>query len=140
MADLIGFDQYLNTTTPFDPKEHRAVWKSNQTYLDFGFQNSPKDTCEYPRFWNESGNLVLKGSDSLFDQLVGCYDSEFDQVRTQTGGGAWFRGLTPCSTAISKPLAITPTGSDSLQSSHLCKIVSANGTLQCARKSTTSHA
>lgn len=86
MSDLIGFDGFLNTTTPFDPKEHRVRYKTDQKYLDFSFDNTYKDTCDYPRFWDESGKRVLKGSDSTldaistFDELVGCYNSEFDQV------------------------------------------------------------
>ena len=81
MADLIGFHGYLNTTTPFEPKEHRAQWKSNQTYLDFSFDNTYNDTCEYPRFWDDTGHRVTNGSGNDFDELVGCYNSEFDQVR-----------------------------------------------------------
>lgn len=81
MADLIGFDGYRNVTTPFDPREHEVFWKSNTTYLDFKFHNARKEDCEYPRFWNESGQRVLPELDQDFSKLVGCYDSEFDQVR-----------------------------------------------------------
>jgi alpha-1,3-glucan synthase len=87
MADLIGFDKYLNATTPFDPKEHQVVYKDpDQKYIDFRFGNTYNNTCDYPRFWNESGGRVLKGCTdaddfcNVFDQLDGCYDSEFDQV------------------------------------------------------------
>lgn len=81
MADLIGFDGFPNVTTPFDALEHKVFWKSNITYLDFTFHNEYKPECEYPRFWNESGQRVLKEQDGNFSKLVGCYDSEFDQVR-----------------------------------------------------------
>lgn len=84
LADLVGFEGFLNTTTPFEPKEHQAVWKTDHTYLDFTFQNTYNQTCEYPRFWNESGNIVLRDSDPVFSQLVGCFDSEFDHVRIDT--------------------------------------------------------
>ena len=86
MGDLIGFDGFLNGTANFNPKEHQVQYKSHQKYLDFSFGNTYNETCEYPSFWNESGNEVLKGCQEkddrcqLFDQLKGCYDSEFDQV------------------------------------------------------------
>lgn len=80
---MVGFEGYLNSTTPFEPQEHLAQWKTNQTYLDFSFGNNYNSTCDYPTFWNESGNVVLKDSDPVFSQLVGCYNSEFDQVRTK---------------------------------------------------------
>ena len=80
MADLIGFDGFANETTPFDEGEHEVFWKSNIAYLDFSFQNKREKECEYPRFWNESGQRVLKEDDKNFSKLVGCFDSEFDQV------------------------------------------------------------
>jgi alpha-1,3-glucan synthase len=80
MGDLVGFENFLNTTTPFNPKEHKAVYKTNVTYQDFSIGNNYNSTCDYPRFWNGSGQRVLKESDPVFSQLVGCYDSEFDQV------------------------------------------------------------
>jgi alpha-1,3-glucan synthase len=81
MSDLIGFDGFLNTSTPFSPLEHTALWKTNVHYADFTFENNYNSTCEYPRFWNESGFIVLKDSDPTFAELNGCFDSEFDQVR-----------------------------------------------------------
>lgn len=81
MGDLIGFEGFLNKTAPFEPKEHKVQWKSSRQYHDFLFGNDYKDKCEYPKFWNESGLPVLRGSNAIFDELVGCYDSEFDQVR-----------------------------------------------------------
>lgn len=80
MSDLIGFNGFPNETTPFEQSGHEVSWKSNITYLDFSFQNSYQKECEYPRFWNESGQRVLKELDLNFSKLVGCYDSEFDQV------------------------------------------------------------
>ncbi|EFW15163.1 hypothetical protein CPSG_08351 [Coccidioides posadasii str. Silveira] len=35
LGDLLGFEGYLNTTTPFERAEHKVVWKSNRRYLDF---------------------------------------------------------------------------------------------------------
>ncbi|OJJ32183.1 hypothetical protein ASPWEDRAFT_118157 [Aspergillus wentii DTO 134E9] len=76
MGDLIGFEGHLNDTTPFSTKEHKAVWKSNRRYVDFDFGNEYNKTCDYPRFWNETGYPV---DQSVTDSLTGCYDSDFDQ-------------------------------------------------------------
>ncbi|KAJ6108618.1 hypothetical protein N7523_009941 [Penicillium sp. IBT 18751x] len=76
MGDLIGFEGYLNTTTPFSLKEHKAEWKSSRHYVDFHFGNSYNETCEYPRFWNETGFPV---DSYVQDELSGCYNSDFDQ-------------------------------------------------------------
>ena len=83
MADLIGFNGYLNATAPFNPREYQVEYKSDQAYLDFSFGNKYNNTCEYPRFWNETGNIVLKDT-AHFSELVGCYDSDFDQVGIAT--------------------------------------------------------
>ena len=80
MSNLIGFDGYQNETTPFKQSKHQVFWKSNITYLDFYFQNNYQKECKYPRFWNTSGQRVLKKLDQNFSKLVGCFDSEFDQV------------------------------------------------------------
>lgn len=80
MGDLIGFKGFTNTSTPFSPQEHKALYKTDRQYLDFNIGNNYNETCEYPRFWNSSGGRVLQGSDSTFDALKGCYDSDFDQV------------------------------------------------------------
>jgi alpha-1,3-glucan synthase len=80
MSDLISFDGFANASAPFTAKEYDVSWKSNVTYLDFAFQNTGQKECEYPRFWNTSGQRVLKELDQNFSMLVGCYDSEFDQV------------------------------------------------------------
>ncbi|KAJ5081763.1 hypothetical protein NUU61_010027 [Penicillium alfredii] len=76
MGDLIGFEGYLNTTTPFTLKEHKAMWKSDRHYVDFEFGNTYNETCDYPRFWNETGYPV---DQYVWDELGGCYDSDFDQ-------------------------------------------------------------
>ncbi|KAJ5565716.1 hypothetical protein N7535_007354 [Penicillium sp. DV-2018c] len=76
MGDLIGFEGYLNTTTPFSTKEHKALWKSDRHYVDFRYSNTYNETCKYPRFWNETGYPV---DQYVYDELVGCYDGDFDQ-------------------------------------------------------------
>ncbi|KAK3939763.1 putative cell wall alpha-1, 3-glucan synthase [Diplogelasinospora grovesii] len=76
MGDLLAFDGFENETAPFTTQEHKANYKASRHYLDFTPSNTYKDSCEYPRFWNETGYPV--GSD-VTDQLKGCYDSDFDQ-------------------------------------------------------------
>lgn len=78
MGDLIAFEGYLNTSVPFITIEHEVQYRDPQRqYSDFEFGNTYNKTCEYPKFWLETGFPV--GAD-VTDQLVGCYDSEFDQV------------------------------------------------------------
>ncbi len=77
MGDLIGFDGFLNATTPFTLKEHKVLWKFDRRYHDFKFGNTYNQSCNYPRFWLETGARV--GQD-VTDRMVGCYDSDFDQV------------------------------------------------------------
>lgn len=76
MGDLIGFDGYLNNTTPFSPKGYKAQWKSDRHYVDFHFGNTYNKSCDYPRFWNETGFPV---DQHVRQELQGCYDSDFDQ-------------------------------------------------------------
>ncbi|KAH0555720.1 hypothetical protein GP486_006335, partial [Trichoglossum hirsutum] len=76
MGDLIGFENYLNTSTPFRFDEHNAVWKSERRYHDFHPGNGFNDNCEYPTFWSDKGSMY----DGVIDQFQGrCRDSEFDQ-------------------------------------------------------------
>ena len=76
MGDLIGFEGYLNTSTPYDRGEHNALWKSERRYHDFTFGNDELAKCEYPRFYSADGLEVT----NLTTELVGCRDSDFDQV------------------------------------------------------------
>ncbi|EFQ35820.1 alpha amylase [Colletotrichum graminicola M1.001] len=76
MGDLIGFQGYLNSSTPFRTDEHKVQWKSSRRYLDFDIGNDYNETCQYPAFWFEDGNLVAK---DVTSQLKGCYNSDFDQ-------------------------------------------------------------
>ncbi|KAJ6136759.1 hypothetical protein N7497_012312 [Penicillium chrysogenum] len=46
MGDLIGFEGYMNTTTPFSVKEHKASWKSDRQYVDFRYGNTYNETCD----------------------------------------------------------------------------------------------
>ncbi|UZJ55651.1 hypothetical protein CBS101457_004971 [Exobasidium rhododendri] len=76
LGDLLGFEGYLNVTAPFDPKEHPTLYKTDRQYLDFEIGTTYNATCQYPRFWNETGYPV---DESVNEQFVGCYDGEFDQ-------------------------------------------------------------
>ena len=35
LGNLLGFDGFLNTTTPFAFDEHNVVWKTSRRYWDF---------------------------------------------------------------------------------------------------------
>jgi hypothetical protein len=76
VGDLIGFQGYLNASTPFSLKGQQTLWKSDRHYLDFDISNDYLPECQYPRFWNETGYPIDK---TFTDQMVGCYDSDFDQ-------------------------------------------------------------
>ncbi|KAL9109148.1 MAG: hypothetical protein Q9187_008201, partial [Circinaria calcarea] len=76
MSDLLGFEGYLNTSTPFSVKEHKVRYKTSRQYLDFSPGNTYNETCTYPRFYNETGYPV---GEDVTSQLKGCYDSEYDQ-------------------------------------------------------------
>lgn len=75
MGDLIGFEGYLNESTPFNNREHNALWKGDRRYDDFSIGNNELAECKYPRFYGDDGMEVL----NLTTELVGCRDSEFDQ-------------------------------------------------------------
>src|SRR5690349_21747057 len=55
MSDLIGFEGYLNTSTPFLLEEHKVMWKTDRVYPDFNIGNEYNDTCTFPEFWFENG-------------------------------------------------------------------------------------
>lgn len=82
----MGFGAYRNTSTPFPPKEHNVIWKSERRYHDFVQSNDYLDKCEYPRFWSSLGRQVANTT----DYCVGCRDSKFDQV-----GNAPWRDVLP---------------------------------------------
>ncbi|KAL3470643.1 hypothetical protein BJX99DRAFT_264045 [Aspergillus californicus] len=86
MGDLIGFEGYLNVTTPFSLNEHKAIWKTDRHYVDFDIGNTYNETCEYPRFWNETGYPVNK---DVRDELEGCYNSDFDQYGDREAFGVY---------------------------------------------------
>jgi alpha-1,3-glucan synthase len=73
MSDLIGFEGYLNDSTPFRTEEHKVLWKNSRRYLDFDIGNEYNETCDYPQFWDEKGFRITP------EGLKGCYNSDFDQ-------------------------------------------------------------
>ncbi|KAJ9640066.1 Cell wall alpha-1,3-glucan synthase ags1 [Coniosporium tulheliwenetii] len=94
MGDLIGFDGYLNETTPFDIKEHKVSWKGDRRYLDFDIGNDYNESCTYPRFWLETGYPAGK---DVTDRMKGCYNSDFDQYGDTEAFGVfpdWQRQLS----------------------------------------------
>ncbi|KAL4807069.1 hypothetical protein BDV18DRAFT_136820 [Aspergillus unguis] len=86
MGDLIGFKGYLNETTPFSVREHESLWKSERRYVDFDIGNTYNETCNYPRFWNETGYPI---DQDVLDELQGCYDSDFDQYGDREAFGVY---------------------------------------------------
>ncbi|KAJ7219301.1 modular protein with glycoside hydrolase family 13 and glycosyltransferase family 5 domains, partial [Mycena pura] len=97
MADLIGFDGFLNESTPFDLAEHNAVWKNPKyipwnftEYRDFSLINERNTSCVMPDFWNEDGTRILLDTD-------GCLESDFDQYGDMEAFGVhpdWQRQLS----------------------------------------------
>ncbi|WVQ79175.1 hypothetical protein IAT38_001271 [Cryptococcus sp. DSM 104549] len=78
MGDLVGFENYLNVSTPFTLDEHVAEWKlppyapwGFDKYPDFNFTNVYNETCEMPTFWLADGTIYDPGKS-------GCYGSDFD--------------------------------------------------------------
>ena len=78
LGDLIGFEGFLNVSTPLSYTEHNALWKTPRRYHDFAFDNEELDHCDvpYPRFWDDFGEPVSKNGT---ENLIGCRKSEFDQ-------------------------------------------------------------
>ncbi|PYH95993.1 hypothetical protein BO71DRAFT_472854 [Aspergillus ellipticus CBS 707.79] len=124
MGDLIGFDGYLNETTPFSVNEYKTVWKSNREYVDFRPGNSYNKTCDYPRFWNETGWPV---DASVRDELVGCYDSDFDQYGDREAFGVypdWQRELAKFASVQDRLREWHPSVRDRIKL-HSCNIIKA---------------
>ena len=90
LADLVGFKNYLNTSTTFSLYEHDAEWKTNQVYPDFAFTNKFNESCVLPKFWGDDGGPVVI-------KVQGCYDSDFDQYGDTEAFGVhpnWQRQLS----------------------------------------------
>ncbi|KAG9942709.1 putative alpha 1,3 glucan synthase, partial [Aureobasidium melanogenum] len=133
MADLIGFDGYLNESTPFLPEEHQVVWKTERQYPDFEFGNTRISPCELPRFWDESGSQVQTHDNSdefsyTFDNLTSlgsCFDSDFDQYGDTEAFGVfpdWQRQLSKFASVQDRLREWKPSVLDKLQHLHCLTI------------------
>jgi len=94
LGDLIGFEGYLNTSAPFTLDEHKVLWKQDRHYWDFNIGNNYNHTCQYPKFWLDTGYPV---GEDVTKAMVGCYDSEFDQYGDTEAFGVypdWRRQLS----------------------------------------------
>ncbi len=118
MGDLFAFDGYLNETAPFTLREHTVSWKGSRRYHDFNIGNTYNETCQYPRFWLETGEQVGK---DVTDRMKGCYNSDFDQARLPPRVGIFWADVL-YSMAILKLLVSSLTGNVSWPSSPRCKI------------------
>jgi alpha-1,3-glucan synthase len=78
MGDLLGFEGYLNESTPFFPGEIPVVWKGSRRYHDFDISHEYNETCQFPRLWDETGFPV---GEEVMREFKGCYSGDFDQVR-----------------------------------------------------------
>ncbi|KAI0006163.1 glycoside hydrolase family 13/glycosyltransferase family 5 protein [Russula compacta] len=97
MGDLIGFQGFLNTSTPFDLNEHPAVWKvpeyapwGFEEYQDFQIDNTRNTSCVMPEFWNDDGTVITL-------QTNGCLESDFDHYGDTEAFGVhpdWQRQLS----------------------------------------------
>ncbi|TGO35925.1 hypothetical protein BHYA_0141g00220 [Botrytis hyacinthi] len=95
MGDLIAFKGYENSSTPFTLIEHEVLWRNEgRQYLDFSFGSKYNESCNYPRFWLDTGYTV---KEDVTDLMNGCYDSEFDQYGDTEAFGVfpdWQRQLS----------------------------------------------
>ncbi|THU78641.1 glycoside hydrolase [Dendrothele bispora CBS 962.96] len=97
MADLVGFEGHLNTSTPFSLDEYGAAWKlpnyapwNFTTYADFNIANERNASCKMPDFWLDSG-------DPITIETNGCLTSDFDQYGDMEAFGVhpdWQRQLS----------------------------------------------
>ncbi|GAB7364057.1 hypothetical protein MBLNU230_g4612t1 [Neophaeotheca triangularis] len=79
MTNLIGFADYLNSSTPFSFHEHDTVYKEKLVhYRDFESSNEWQEECDvpYPTFWDQGGHVI---NDENTTQMVGCMNSDFNQ-------------------------------------------------------------
>ena len=81
MGNLLSFEGYVNSSTPFSWQEHNFIWKHHdRRYHDFAPGNDYNASCEYPRMWNQDGYPI---GPEILSQQKGCKDSEYDQVSTR---------------------------------------------------------
>ena len=136
MGDLLGFQGFLNVTTPFNWNEYDYVWKDpGRRYHDFQPGNAVNKSCQYPRIWAQDGYI----SDSSVTNMMqgGCRASEIDMVWEPLcrilflGANSGFT----ISTEISRELAPTLATRTSFQNLLPFRIDYANGCQMCLRRS-----
>ena len=94
MSNLIGFKGHLNDSADFKPQEYQVQWVTERQYADFSFGNEYNETCNYPKFWDETGYPLTTNG---VEDLKGCYNSDFDQYGELEAFGNfpdWQRQLT----------------------------------------------
>ena len=94
MSNLIGFKGHLNDSADFKASEYEVQWVTDREYADFNFGNDYNETCNYPKFWDETGYPLTT---SGVQNLKGCYNSDFDQYGELEAFGNfpdWQRQLT----------------------------------------------
>ncbi|CRL31185.1 Glycosyl hydrolase, family 13, catalytic domain [Penicillium camemberti] len=94
MSNLIGFKGHLNDSADFKASEYEVQWVTDREYADFKFGNEWNETCNYPKFWDETGYPL---TDNGVEDLKGCYNSDFDQFGELEAFGNfpdWQRQLT----------------------------------------------
>ncbi|EKM55582.1 glycosyltransferase family 5 protein [Phanerochaete carnosa HHB-10118-sp] len=98
MADMVGFDGFLNTSAPFDLHEYNGVWKKPnyapwdfEEYKDFEINNTWNSSCQLPTLWLDDGTLENTGWGG------GCMESDIDQYGDMEAFGVhpdWQRQLS----------------------------------------------
>jgi alpha-1,3-glucan synthase len=94
MSNLIGFKGHLNDSADFRAHEYEVQWVTDREYADFSFGNEYNETCNYPKFWDETGYPLTTNG---VQDLKGCYNSDFDQYGELEAFGNfpdWQRQLT----------------------------------------------
>ncbi|KAB8236607.1 alpha-1,3-glucan synthase Ags3 [Aspergillus alliaceus] len=94
LSNLIGFKGHLNDSADFRIDEYEVQYISERVYADFKFGNEYNETCNFPKFWNETGYPITSGEAT---ELKGCYNSDFDQFGELEAFGNfpdWKRQLT----------------------------------------------
>ncbi|KAJ5199138.1 Glycoside hydrolase superfamily [Penicillium cf. griseofulvum] len=94
LSNLIGFKGHLNDSADFTASEYEVQWVTDREYADFKFGNDYNETCNYPKFWDETGMPLTTGG---VETLKGCYNSDFDQYGELEAFGNfpdWQRQLT----------------------------------------------
>ncbi|KAJ5589900.1 hypothetical protein N7450_003872 [Penicillium hetheringtonii] len=94
LSNLIGFKGHLNDSADFNPHEYEVQWVTDRKYADFQFSNEYNESCNFPKFWDETGYPITSGGPM---DLEGCYNSDFDQFGELEAFGNfpdWQRQLT----------------------------------------------